>query len=161
MRIIDNFLSDYQFRQIQSIILGDHFSWYYNKHTVKPGDGNSMFTHTFYCVRPPWNGQCSAHYSIWNNCLHKLGCEELFRIKANLSKKTIFHRKCLYHIDQFDCPNTALFYVNTNNGWTHVKGCGKVKSVANRMVIFDSNLYHRGVTCTDEDVRVAVNFNYK
>ena len=31
---------------------------------------------------------------------------------------------------------------------------------ANRMVIFDSNLEHQGVTCTDEKRRVIVNFNY-
>ena len=62
----------------------------------------------------------------------------------------------------FDPPiKTSIYYVNTNNGWTHIKGHGKVKSVANRMVTFDSNQYHAGVTCTNEERRVVVNFNWK
>jgi hypothetical protein len=28
------------------------------------------------------------------------------------------------------------------------------------MVIFDSNIKHAGITCTDEKRRVVVNFNY-
>ena len=55
---------------------------------------------------------------------------------------------------------TSILYINTNNGWTVIKGYGKVESVANRMVIFDSNLQHSGVTCTDKNRRVVINFNY-
>ena len=51
--------------------------------------------------------------------------------------------------------------MNTNNGWTEFKKRGRVKSVANRAVIFDSNLEHRGVTCTDANRRVLINFNYE
>ena len=50
--------------------------------------------------------------------------------------------------------------LNTCNGYTKFKKSGKVKSVANRMVIFDSNLEHQGVTCTDKKRRVVINFNY-
>ena len=55
---------------------------------------------------------------------------------------------------------TSILYLNTNNGWTAIKGYGKVENVANRMVIFDSNLQHSGVTCTDKNRRVVINFNY-
>ena len=55
---------------------------------------------------------------------------------------------------------TSILYLNTNNGWTAIKGYGKVERVANRMVIFDSNLQHSGVTCTDKNRRVVINFNY-
>ena len=41
------------------------------------------------------------------------------------------------------------------------KKSGKiVKSVANRMVIFPSDLEHAGFSCTDKKVRVLINFNY-
>ena len=33
-------------------------------------------------------------------------------------------------------------------------------SKSNRIVIFDSSLEHQGVTCTNENRRVIVNFNY-
>ena len=29
------------------------------------------------------------------------------------------------------------------------------------MVIFDSNLEHKAVTCTDKKLRIVVNFNYQ
>ena len=62
--------------------------------------------------------------------------------------------------DPYQHTKTAVFYINTNNGWTEFKKGGKVKSVANRIVIFDSKLEHSGVTCTDENKRVVMNFNY-
>ena len=45
-------------------------------------------------------------------------------------------------------------------GYTKLKKCRKLKSVANRMLIFDSDLEHAVFTCTDEQNRVVVNFNY-
>ena len=40
------------------------------------------------------------------------------------------------------------------------KKVGKINCIANRLVIFDSSLEHAGFTCTDEDTRVVINFNY-
>ena len=36
----------------------------------------------------------------------------------------------------------------------------KVKSVANRLVTFPAGLRHRGTSCTDEKIRVVINFDY-
>ena len=36
----------------------------------------------------------------------------------------------------------------------------KIDSKANRIVIFDGHQKHCGVDCTDENVRVVINFNY-
>ena len=55
---------------------------------------------------------------------------------------------------------TSVFYINTTNGWTQFKNGDKVKSVSNRIVTFDSNLIHQGVTTTDEKRKVVINFNY-
>ena len=55
---------------------------------------------------------------------------------------------------------TSIFYVNTNNGYTKFEDGTKVESVANRMVIFPSNMKHIGTSCTDEKTRVVINFNY-
>ena len=78
--------------------------------------------------------------------------KKIYRIKANLRSKTIFHRKSLYHTDgpELGPHKTAILYMNTCNGYTKFKKGGKVKSVENRVVIFDSDLEHAGVTCTDE-----------
>ena len=50
--------------------------------------------------------------------------------------------------------------MNTNNGYTTFKDGTKVDSVANRMIIFDSELDHTGTTCTDQKSRVIINFNF-
>ena len=55
---------------------------------------------------------------------------------------------------------TAIFYVNTNDGYTEFEDSTRVESVANKIVIFDSKLKHRGTTCTNQKTRVVINLNY-
>ena len=164
MQVIDNFLPEYQFRQISNMILSNEFSWYFFDGVIEPNDGQCQFTHSFFDMI--YGGRLSDHYPLFDIVQQKLRVSRLDRIKSNLNPKTVFHRKGGYHTDQRHPSEgllhqkTAVFYINTNNGWTEFKKGGKVKSVANRIVIFDSNLEHTGVTCTDEKRRVIVNFNY-
>ena len=159
-KVLDDFLPPYQFKQLQSFLMGDDLPWYYNDAVVdEPQNNRYQFTHTFFDKRPPWNGS-TMYYDMVKVFLRPLGIKDLYRIKANLQTKTIFHRRGGYHIDVADVT-TAVYYLNTNNGWTDIKGHGKVKSVANRMVIFDSNLEHQGFTCTNEKRRIVLNFNWK
>ena len=170
MKIIDNFLPEYQFKQLQSIILGDDFSWYWNDTIVFPDeDGYNpkdyQFTHNIFDRRPPWNGERSLDYQLLQNSslFALLGVNEFERIKLNLNPRTIFNKGGGWHVDVEAYPevkNTAVYYLNTCNGYTKFKKGGKVKSVANRMVIFDSQLYHQGYTCTDQKRRVVMNFNW-
>ena len=55
---------------------------------------------------------------------------------------------------------TSIFYVNTNNGYTKFEDGTKVESVANRMVTFPTNMKHTGTSCTDEKMRIVINFTY-
>ena len=163
MKIIDDFLPVYHFKEIQNIFLGGEFPWYFGNGVLRPNDGQYQFTHEIFNIRT--GGVLSSYYSLFDVVQKKLGVRRLDRIKSNLNPKTVFHRKGGYHSDNslgdsYQHTKTAVFYVNTNNGWTHIKNGGKVKSVENRIVIFDSNLYHTGVTCTDKIRRVIVNFNY-
>ena len=159
VEVIDDFLPESQFKSIERTLMGDWFPWYYNPYVVYEGDGKSQFTHVFFRDDPPWNGKCSSYFDLWMPCTQKLKCHSLYRIKANLTQRTVFHRKYQHHVDIKDML-TAIFYINTCNGYTRFKGGPNVKSVANRMVIFDSNLLHSGVTCTNGQVRVVVNFNF-
>ena len=170
MKIIDNFLPDYQFKQIQSIFLGTFFPWYYNERVVNPSaDGynpkNYQFVHTLFNSEPPWNGIPSDQYQYLKNSsfFALLGVNKFERIKVNLNTRTIFNRGSGWHIDSEHIPevkNTAVYYLNTCNGYTKFKKGGKVKSVENRIVIFDSQLYHQGYTCTDQKRRVVMNLNW-
>ena len=166
MEVIDNFLSEYQFKQINNVILTDHFPWYWNGETLPSDDdyynpNDYQFTHRIFDLSD--GGILSDYYSLCDIIQQRLGVRKLSRIKKNLLPRTFFHRKGGMHTDLWGLTSiqkTAIFYVNTNNGWTEFKKGGKVKSVANRIVIFDSNLEHQGVTCTDEKRRVVINFNY-
>ena len=163
MQVIDNFLPEYQFRQISNVILGNQFSWHFFEGIVGPNDGRYQFTHAIFDLRH--GGILSDYYPLFDIVQQQLRVSRLDRIKLNLNPKTVFHRKGGYHTDlpksnQPQHQKTAVLYLNTNNGWTEFKKGGKVKSVANRIVIFDSNIEHQGVTCTDEKRRIVINFNY-
>ena len=170
MKVIDNFLPDYQFKQIQSIFLGDMFPWYWNDGIV---DSNNegynpkdyQLTHVLFDLKPPWNGKGSEYYEVLKNSsiFSLLGVNEFVKIKLNLNHRTVFHKGAGWHIDYEAYPevkNTAVYYLNTCNGYTKFKKGGKVKSVANRLCIFDSQSYHQGYTCTDKKRRVVINFNW-
>ena len=163
MQVIDNFLPEYHFKQISNAVLGKKFFWHFRDGIVVPNDGQCQFTHVIFDIQH--GGVLSEYYPLFNIVQQKLGVKRLDRIKLNLNPKTIFHRKGGYHTDRDNSnqpqhQKTAVLYINTNNGWTQFKKGGKVKSVANRIVICDNNLEHTGVTCTKENRRVIVNFNY-
>ena len=158
LQVIDNFLPSYQFKEIWNIIMGkdSSFPWYWSDQICYDGDPFYQFYHLFYNEK---TGE-SKSYSLLNIFNSKLQIIRIRRVAASLTSRTVFNRKTGYHIDY---PNirTAIFYLNTCNGYTKFKGGGKVQSVANRIVIFDSNLKHQAVTCTDEKRRVVINFNYE
>tara|TARA_B100000287_G_C20467580_1_gene715893 strand:- start:209 stop:700 length:492 start_codon:yes stop_codon:yes gene_type:complete len=162
MKIIDNFLSEEYFRPIQSLMMGEDFPWYFNNYTVSPGGSGYQFTHTF--LSGTGNGSYSDFSPMLQPIVDKLKVKRLIRIKANLNPQTfIFNRSTGWHVD-YPRPlpehKSAIYYVNTNNGYTQFKWRKKVKSVENRIVIADVTREHSGFTCTDKKSRVIINFNY-
>jgi hypothetical protein len=55
---------------------------------------------------------------------------------------------------------TAIYYVNSNDGYTLFEDGTKVESVANRLVMFPCNTKHTGTSCTDQRYRMVINLNY-
>ena len=159
MEIIDNFLDQNDFEQILELHLGKqgHLPWYYGGAvTGEDPTEEKHFSHMFYGFDQP--------VSEWMKQLlpfkDKLGINSLVRIKSNLTTKTPEIIEHGFHRDvEFLCK-TAVYYVNTCDGYTKFEDGSIVESVANRVVIFDSNMKHTGTTCTDTDARVVINFNY-
>ena len=73
--------------------------------------------------------------------------------------KTPVHDENSFHSDVDDCI-TSIYYINSNNVYTEFEDGTKIESVENRMLVFNSNSKHRGVTSTDTLKRVLINFNY-
>ena len=167
MELLDNFLPPEEFRAFQENIMGQLFPWFFNEYTLSPnGDhfdedkDSFQFTHMMYKQN---HGVVSETYNLTIPILRALGASNLLiRMKANLNPREA-ENKMLgnFHVDvPYPNTKTAIFYCNTNNGYTEFESGEKVSSVANRMVIFDSNIMHVGYTCTDAKTRVVLNINY-
>ena len=158
IEIIDNFLGEEEFKSIQSFMMGGEFRWFYAEGRTYGDDGVYQMIHMFY---QPEVGSNSEHLPMWNNFMNKLEAKKCIRIKANLTLKTPTIEIAPFHYDGYDNIKTAVFYINTNDGYTEFESGVKVRSVANRVCIFDSNLQHCGTTHTEGgNQRIVVNFNY-
>lgn len=165
MEIIDNFLTETQFSTLQEIMLQDWFPWYFCEGIVKNPENeyelhDYQFTHTF--IR---NKKVNSDWLVHlEPILAKIQPKEVLRIKANFQPVTKEKQQSKFHIDYEDkniIATTAIFYLNTNNGYTIFKDGTKVESIANRLLTFDKNTSHAGVSCTDKPFRCLINFNYK
>ena len=153
--LIDNFLEPKDLKKIQDLFLGRKIAWNCSDGIVLPGDGAFQFFHVLYSNYAPASPFFNELAPIWQ----KIDPCSIVRSKANLTMKTVEHDKSAYHSDVDNCI-TAIYYVNTNNGYTEFQNGMKVDSIENRIVIFDSNEKHRAVTTTDTARRVVINFNY-
>ena len=161
----DNFLSVEDFSAIRDLMMGDNFPWFYNTGRVHSEDGEYQLTHTFYrdnVVKSDW-------FNHMNPILEKIDLVSLLRIKANLAPIDSKNKLSLFHKDgshirqvQEEDKNwfVSILYINTNNGYTAFQDGTEIKSIANRFVTFPAHVFHAGATCTDENVRVLINFNY-
>ena len=159
IKVIDNFLEEDIFKEIEKILMSDKFPWFFNDFKNDSDDiNNFQFTHTV--VRGNGNVE-SKFIQYMKPFFDKLNIKKIFRIKINLTTRTQKLFNHLYHTDvPFQC-STAIFYINSNNGKTIFKNGEEINSVANRMVIFNSNLEHAATSLTDEKTRVVINFNFE
>ena len=163
MEIIDNFLDPYSFKSIQKTMLNlglnSSFPWFTKVGASVSGMKNNdgiYFTHMFYLDQPE-----SPFIELLNPLIQKIPYDpnKLKRVKGNLypsTQRKIFHG---WHIDYKESHQGCIFYINTNNGYTIFKN-KKVKSVENRLLLFDPSIPHRSTTCTDVNYRININFNY-
>ena len=176
-KVIDNFLEEKNFKDVLEHITSTNFPWYYADSIVKKSKSilsgyqkqpedvefdpvyDFQFCHMLY---RDYEFKSQAARVILKPFFKKLDVKASMRVKVNCGPNTPHHIKSGFHRDSMIEPPhlTALYYLNTNNGWTEFKDGRIVESVANRMLIFPSNLYHTGVSCTDEKVRLVINFNF-
>ena len=163
MKIIDKFIDDKSFKNLNETMLGVEFPWYYNTFKVSTestieDNENFQFTHIFFSEK-----KIRTKEKEWNlivPIIQKLKVKELIKIKANMTPKKNKNYKYPMHVDTgLKGHKTSVFYVNTNNGGTIFQNGKKITSTNNRLVEFDSHQKHAAVDCTDQKVRVVINFN--
>ena len=158
MKVIDNFLPEGDHKRLLDMFLSSEFPWYfYDEKVVGASESfyNSQLCHTFF-----ENHQTKSNWNI-STVIDNLKPKSLVRIKANLTQcigKVYtygFHRD----VDDFVC-NTAVYYLNSNDGYTIFEDGAKIESVANRIVVFSSDKRHTGTSCTNAKSRVVLNLNF-
>jgi hypothetical protein len=155
IKLKKNFLDDVTLKSFDEI-LGNNFGWYYKESSETGGDKDSYFLHTFF-----QNDQVnSSFFKLIEPVLFLLKVKKLILARINLFSKKNKIIKSGFHIDFPNCK-TSILYLNTNNGYTEFENKKKIKSIKNNAVIFDSNLKHRAVYQTDEDLRIVLNINYE
>ena len=186
-RIYDNCLPSDDFKLLKEIILSPDFFWNYNSNVVPEkytgtmpavvedyvDDDMFQFTHLFYVSPPSTSGPYAPNTlpDSFVPIFRVLNAREWLRIKANLGTKDPEHMVGGWHCDlhwpkeggiriPYDDTLTAVLYMNTNNGYTLLETGHKVESVENRLVIFPNNVLHTGISQTDTNTRVLINFNF-
>ena len=162
--VYDNYISGNLHRDIfNEMCRESNFAWFLNRSIVNdldiPDVKKIQFTHHFYREETAWTG--NQFKFLIDPILENIRPTQIYRIKANLLPVTETIEKNRLHVDlDYDCK-TAIYYVNSNNGYTFFQDSSKIDSVANRLVIFNSRILHAGTTCTNSKCRVVINFNYR
>tara|TARA_R100001132_G_C3209825_1_gene53288 strand:+ start:34 stop:516 length:483 start_codon:yes stop_codon:yes gene_type:complete len=158
MNIYKNFISKKDCNIINKYFLSNTFPWYYISKQCDYGKKDTPFlSHTFFK-----NEQVgSSDMFLIKSIIKKLKIKKLLNVRANLCLKG--ESKCSWHVDNFTDNlkhTTAIYYVNTNNGYTEFKN-KKIKCEKNKIIIFNADKKHRAVGQTDTQTRMVINFNYE
>ena len=159
-KIIDSCLTNEEYLKIRYMMLDDwrNFPWFYTPSVASDDDNDIYFVHTF--QEKEFNLK-SPYLPTLQVILDKLNIKDLIRVKGNLfpnQNKFIEHDS---HIDFEEPHQAAIYYINTNNGYTKLEDGTKVMSVANRLLLFDGSTSHSSTNCTNDKIRMNINFNYK
>tara|TARA_R100001132_G_C3202475_1_gene49197 strand:- start:22 stop:540 length:519 start_codon:yes stop_codon:yes gene_type:complete len=163
LNIINNFLDKNFFDDLKKLVTESEFPWFQRKNMVPDANDNDLgyFTHSFFSNNTI-NDENYNKYIL--SILNKLKVKAPIEVRANLSPSCFFKKNaCAFHIDyEYKCK-TAILYLNTCDGGTELKINNQIKFVKaeeNKIVIFDTEIEHRGTKSTDQDFRYIINFNY-
>ena len=167
MEIIDDFLSEEEFKNFLEVILNGEFPWYrgikVTSNITSPikefesKEEQTQLCHVFI-------NDSSKSYSLSSvfPIFDKLKVKEILRAKINLTFNTGKQVVGGWHND-FSLVNKnkiAIFYINDNNGFTLLEDGTKILSKANRLVIFNNSVLHTGISQTNTEERIVLNIGY-
>ena len=161
IKIIDDFLDKEEFNTIKYTLLHNSFPWFLRQvlddEISQTYEYNFQFVHMFFDEGP------SVFFDILNPVLNKLEIVDINKIKSNLLTRTDKIVKHGFHVDFVDAKpdyRTSILYINNCDGYTEFEDGTKVYSKENRLVTFPTTMRHTGTTCTNNHLRLVINFNY-
>ena len=157
-KIIDNFLDKKYFEELQKLVLGVEFSWFFQKSVntnQKDKDLYFYLTHTLYA-----DDQSNSNFlPAFQPLLDKIDYKKLIRVKVNLYPRTEQFKVNEPHIDYTFANKGLLFYFNTCDSKTILHDC-HIDCIENRGVYFDPTKPHSSSSCTNNKATFSVNVNY-
>ena len=165
--LYDDYMDINYYNYVSKIIIDNKdFPWYSNKivsgNNVKIDEKlNHQFTNVFYNKKPL--NEC---YELFAPLLQSLNYTKLLKAKVNM---TLYNNSIVEHGYHIDMPwdseytetgMTAVYYLNTCDGYTKFDGGEKIQSISNRLVKFPANLLHTGTSTTNKKCRYVLNINY-
>lgn len=162
MIVQNNILPNNIANELEEALSSPHFPWFFQPFkvsTTKQEDPRlCQFTHVFFID----NKNNSPHFALVEPILTFIKPRALIRIKANLTVGNVDQIQSGMHTDsEYEDGKTAIYYVNSNNGYTIFEEDNKkIYSEKNKLVTFQSTKKHCGVTCSDRNIRIVLNFNY-
>ena len=158
-----NFLAPDVFEKIKNLVMEKDFPWrrrdQMTSNIIDGVNDKMYFTYSFY------NDMMvtSEFYEPYiTPILKKLEAVAPLQVRANMYISALFNISGWHSDYDFKCK-TAILYLNDCDGGTELKIDNKItfiKADANKMLIFDTPILHRGTTSKKEPVRYIINFNY-
>ena len=161
---IQNYLNQKDFIKIKNYFSTENIGWFYEKEQTYTKEDQrkdaSFFTHGIWR-----NNKITASafvYQLREPIIKKIKPRKILRIKANLLINRRIQTACNFHVDDDIKHKVAIYYINTNNGFTLLDPIKRkeIKCEENKLLIFDGKILHSAVAQTDTDQRLVVNFNY-
>lgn len=157
-KIVDDVLFQEIADDIEESLTSDSFPWFFMPCVVYPGDNSSgqYFTHSFYDK----HGVNSAFYELIKPLIEIINPRSLVRAKANLYPNAHTITEHGLHVDyDWEDIHTAVYYVNSNNGYTALADGTKIQSLKNRLATLDPLVQHTSSTSTNAP-RLVININW-
>tara|TARA_R100000329_G_scaffold61059_1_gene54581 strand:+ start:1957 stop:2445 length:489 start_codon:yes stop_codon:yes gene_type:complete len=161
MRVVQNYLNQDYFNQLtKAFVEPDPTFPVYRQQRVAYTKGKIRKKH-FYFTHIFFNNEITSKYYdllkplVWDI----LKVKALIRIKLNVYPRTdtLLHHGS--HVDYDFKHKGLLLSLNTCDGGTRI-GKKFIPSVANQALFFNAGVTHNSTTCTDQQTRININFNY-
>jgi len=152
-KVIDNFLPSGYFKDIKNILMSNNFA------CIKDDKSDLSFYNVIYGADRPLSNFDDKLLEFKK----ELSLTSSIKIRADMYPRTPKFKRHFW-VNEFDVSHKgALFFINTNDGVTILEtqnGKVEIDSVENRILIYDPTQLFAITTCTNQKVRVTLNFNY-
>lgn len=185
--VIDNFIDDKDFKNVQNFVLSPNFPWFYQSNVSLP-PGSVIFdpmaietfgwNHQVYNAEEGYKAYSLEYFEPILNQMKKTFGDHIEFIRIRLSMKThkLGFTKDNYnlpHVDYHFPHKTVIFYINDSDGDTWIFNeelidkepikfsvKERINPKANRLLQINGLQYHTASNPISNERRVVLNINY-